>query len=117
MQSVKDGPFCFLLTYKDDGIKFNDNAALTSKRPAAIAHALLDIWSVTGPPAILSCDNGGEFSNLGKNVSRVTSVTISDEVLPDVTHSPTTYYLLPTTYQIWDLGIGDCDLRSPHRCW
>ena len=101
MQSVKDGPFCFLLTYKDDGIKFNDNAALTSKRPAAIAQALLDIWSVIGPPAILSCDNGGEFSNLGKNVRRVTSVNISVEVLPDtLTYylQLTTYYLLPTTY-------------------
>ena len=31
-QSIKDGPFCFLLTYKDDGSKFGDNAALTSKR-------------------------------------------------------------------------------------
>ena len=110
MQSVKDRPFCFLMTYKDDGIKFNDNAALTSKRPAAIAQALLDVWSVIGPPAILGCDNGGEFSNLGKNMKRVTSVNISDEVLPDtltyyILH--TTYYLLPTTYYLLPQLMGE----------
>ena len=100
LQSVKDGPFCFLLTYKDDGIKFNDNAALTSKRPAAIAQALLDVWSVIGPPAILGCDNGGEFSNLGKNMKRVTSVNISDGCYLHTHLLPTTYYLLPTTYYL-----------------
>jgi hypothetical protein len=101
MQSVKDGPFCFLMTYKDDGIKITGTAALTSKRPAAIAQALLDIWSVIGPPAILGCDDDGEFSNLGKNMKRVTSVNISDEVLPTYYYLlPTTYYLLPTPYYL-----------------
>ncbi len=65
-QSIKDGPFCFLLTYKDDGTKFGDNAALTSKNAYAVALALLDIWSILGPPAILSCDNGGKFKALGE---------------------------------------------------
>ena len=82
MQLVKDGPFCFLLTYKDDGTKFNDNAALTSKRVPAIAQALLDIWSVIGPPAILSCDNGGEFSNLGNVRSASLRLSQSGPPLP-----------------------------------
>ena len=80
-QSIKDGLFCFLLTYKDDGSKFDDNAALTSKKAYAVAIALLDIWSVIGPPAILSCDNGGEFKAvLGKNVSKAVNVDLTDEV-------------------------------------
>ena len=79
-QSIKDGPYCFLLTYKDDGSKFGDNAALTSKNANAVALALLDIWSVIGPPAILGCDNGGEFKGLGKNVSKAVNVDLTDEV-------------------------------------
>ena len=54
-QSIKDGPYCFLLTYKDDGTKFGDNAALTSKNAYAVALALLDMWATLGPPGILSC--------------------------------------------------------------
>jgi hypothetical protein len=80
MQSIKDGPFCFLLTYKDDGCKFGDNAALTNKGAYAVALALLDIWSTMGPPAILGCDNGGEFKGLGKNVSKALNIDLTDEV-------------------------------------
>ena len=90
MQSVKDGPFYFLLTYKDDGTKFSDNAALTSTRASAVAHASLDIWSVTGPPAILGCDNGKEFSGLGKNVKNVSE---SSRAIRREVH--TMCYLLP----------------------
>ena len=79
-QSIKDGPYCFLLTYKDDGTKFGDNAALTSKNANAVALALLDIWGTLGPPGILSCDNGGEFKALGKNVSKASNVVLTDEV-------------------------------------
>jgi hypothetical protein len=79
-QSIKDGPFCFLLTYKDDGSKFGDNAALTSKNAYAVALALLDMWSTMGPPAILACDNGGEFSGLGNNVKKAKNVHLTDEV-------------------------------------
>ena len=79
-QSIKDGPYCFLLTYKDDGTKFGDNAALTSKNAYAVALALLDMWATLGPPGILSCDNGGEFKALGKNVSKASNVALTDEV-------------------------------------
>ena len=106
MQSIKDGPFCFLLTYKDDGCKFGDNAALTNKGAYAVALALLDIWSTMGPPAILGCDNGGEFKGLGKNVSKAANVDLNDKV-----HSP------------WQLAVTTCSTTPslaplhPHPTW
>ena len=63
-QSCPDGPYLYLLNYQDHGSKFYDNAALTNKRASTIATALLDIFSVIGPPCILQCDNGKEFSNV-----------------------------------------------------
>ena len=36
---------------------------LTSKRNAAVSAALLDIFSLLGPPAILQTDNGREFQS------------------------------------------------------
>ena len=48
------------------GIKLCDNRALTSKRNAAIAFALLDIFTVYGAPAILQSDNGREFTQVTK---------------------------------------------------
>ena len=46
MQSCKDGNFKFLLNYQDHGIKFYDNRALESKRAAAVAFALVDIFTL-----------------------------------------------------------------------
>ena len=62
MQANKDGPFKFLLNYQDHGIKLYDNRALESKRTAAVAFTMLDIFTVYGAPAILQTDNGCEFS-------------------------------------------------------
>eukprot|EP00965_Chrysotila_dentata_P012075 396077-Pleurochrysis_carterae.AAC.2 len=46
---------------QDHGIKLYDNGPLESKRFAAVAHALVDIFSVIGALAILQYDNGREF--------------------------------------------------------
>ena len=96
-QSIKDGPYCFLLTYKDDGTKFGDNAALTSKNAYAVALALLDMWATLGPPGILSCDNGGEFKALGKNVSKASNVALTDEVHATLYSTPS---LAPLHYLV-----------------
>ena len=81
-QSCPDGSFKFLLNYQDHGIKLYDNATLTSKRNAAIAFALLDIFTRIGAPAILQTDNGREFSGAaGKGLK------LSDEVRADGTLS------------------------------
>ena len=70
-QSCPDGEFKFILNYQDHGTKFCDNAALTSKKAASVALALLDIFSVMAPPAILQCDNGSEFSKVASTRSEL----------------------------------------------
>ena len=52
----------FLLNYQGSGTKLMDARDLSPKRSVAIAFALLDIFTTLGPPAILGCDNGREFS-------------------------------------------------------
>lgn len=64
LQSMPDGEYKFLLNYQDHALKWYDNRPLTSKRAAAVAFALLDIFSVIGPPCLLQADNGREFSNI-----------------------------------------------------
>ena len=76
-QSAPDGVYKFLLNYQDHGVKFYDCRALTHKTSAAVATALLDIFSGIGPPTILQADNGKEFSNIaGNGRNKVTSVSV-----------------------------------------
>ena len=79
LQANADGEFKFLLNYQDHGIKLYDNRALTSKRGAAIAFALLDIFTFIGAPAILQADNGREFSGAaGKDVKGAKYVNLDN---------------------------------------
>ncbi len=53
-QSMPDGNFCFLLNYINHGVKFLFfNIPLTCKHASCIAIALLEIFTVVGPPMIL----------------------------------------------------------------
>jgi hypothetical protein len=61
-QSMPDGDFCFLLNYIDHGDKFLFSIPLTRKRASCITVALLEIFTVVGPPMILQSDNGNEFN-------------------------------------------------------
>jgi hypothetical protein len=61
-QSMPDGNFCFLLNYIDQGVKFLFSIPLTRKHASCIAIALLEIFTVVGPPIILQSDNGNEFN-------------------------------------------------------
>ena len=82
-QSVPDGVYKFLLNYQDHGVKFYDCRPLTHKTVAAVANALLDIFSGIGPPTILQADNGKEFSNVagdGRNKLKTKSVDLSEQV-------------------------------------
>ena len=82
-QSVPDGVYKYLLNYQDHGLKFYDCRPLTHKTVAAVANALLDIFSSIGPPTILQADNGKEFSNVagdGKNKVKTKSVDLSEQV-------------------------------------
>ena len=60
-QSMPDGEFRFLLNYIDHGIKFLFSVPIVRKRASCIAIALLQIFTVIGPPMILQSDNGSEF--------------------------------------------------------
>ncbi len=61
-QSMPDGIFKFLLNYIDHGIKYLISIPIVAKRASCIAHALLTIFTLIGPPKILQSDNGGEFA-------------------------------------------------------
>ena len=81
-QSMPDGNFKFLLNYQDHGIKFLFSLPLTSKRAAGVAWALLQVFTIVGPPAILQSDNGCEFNN--SQIGGGRSVDMNDESIDDV---------------------------------
>ena len=47
---------------QEHGCKLIDLRALVNKSGASVAAALVDIFTIYGPPAILQSDNGSEFS-------------------------------------------------------
>ncbi|MGA1646391.1 MAG: hypothetical protein ACO4AV_15605, partial [bacterium] len=61
-QSMPDGEFKYLLNYIDHGCKFLFSVPIVRKRASCVAQALLQIFSIIGPPCILQSDNGTEFS-------------------------------------------------------
>jgi hypothetical protein len=58
---MPSGDFCFLLNYIDHGVKFLFSIPLTRQHASCISVALLEIFTVVGPPMILQSDNGNEF--------------------------------------------------------
>ncbi|XP_037367457.1 SCAN domain-containing protein 3-like [Talpa occidentalis] len=63
MQLNPDGEYKFIMHYQDLRTKLSFLRALKSKRPKEVAHALLDIFTITGAPSVLQSDNGREFSS------------------------------------------------------
>jgi hypothetical protein len=61
---MPDGDFCFSLNYIDHGVKFLFSMPLTRKHASCIAVALLEIFTVVGPPMIRQLDNGNEFNTV-----------------------------------------------------
>jgi hypothetical protein len=59
---MPNGNFCFLMNYIDHGVKFLFSIPLTCKHASCIAVALLEIFTVVGPPIILQSDGGNEFN-------------------------------------------------------
>ena len=60
-QSMPDESFRFLLTYIDHGVKFLFCIPIVQKTASSITIALLQIFTMIGPPMILQSDNGAEF--------------------------------------------------------
>ena len=67
LQSMLDGSFRFLLNYIDHGIKLLFSMPIVRKRGSCIALALLEIFTIIGPPMILQSDNGSEFHGAAMN--------------------------------------------------
>lgn len=63
--------FKLIMVYKDHLTKFVIIRSLRCKREEEIAHQLLDIFALFGPPCILHSDNGREFVNFRKIVTSV----------------------------------------------
>jgi len=59
---MPSGDLCFLLNYLDHGVKFLFCIPLKRKRASCVAIALLESFTVIGPPMILQSANGQEFS-------------------------------------------------------
>jgi hypothetical protein len=68
---MPDGDFHFMLKYIDHGVKFLFSIPLTRKREICIAVALLEIFTVVGPPMILQSDNGNEFNTAAMTSKQV----------------------------------------------
>jgi hypothetical protein len=68
---MPDGDFCFLLNYIDHGVEFLFSIPLTRKHASCIAFALLEIFTVVGPPMILQSDNGIEFNTVAMTRKQV----------------------------------------------
>ena len=66
-QSMLDGLFRFLLNYIDHGVKFFFSIPIVHKTASSIAIALLQIFTIIGPPMILQSDNGAEFHGAAMN--------------------------------------------------
>ena len=80
-QSMPDGSFNFLLNYVDHGIKFVFSKPIKFKRASCIAVALLEIFTIIGPPMILQSDNGREFSGAAMNSRQL---RLSDQDIDDI---------------------------------
>jgi hypothetical protein len=52
-QSMPNGNFCFLMNYINHGVKFLFSIPLIRKHASCIVVALLEIFTVVGPPMIL----------------------------------------------------------------
>jgi len=66
-QSMPDVSFRFLMNYMDHGVKFLFSIPIVQKTGSSIAVALLQIFTVIGPPMILQSDNGSEFHGAAMN--------------------------------------------------
>ncbi len=60
-QSLPNGEFKYLINYIHHGIKFLFSTPLKFKRASCIAYALIEIFTVIGPPMILQSNNVKEF--------------------------------------------------------
>ena len=64
MQSCPDGEFKYILNYYDHGTKMGWSQAIINQRASSVARALIDVFTIYGPPAILQPDNAKNMSKI-----------------------------------------------------
>jgi hypothetical protein len=67
---MPDGGFKYLLNYIDHGIKYLFSIPLQRKRGSCIAVALIEIFTVIGPPMILQTDNRCKFNAAAMTITK-----------------------------------------------
>jgi hypothetical protein len=102
---MPNGEFKYLLNYIDHGIKFLFSIPLKRKRASCIAVALLEIFTVIGPPMILQSNNGKEFSSVAMTTSQRSEINqgrcegLPDELLIEVIDE--IKKLWPDCHMVW----------------
>ena len=64
MQSCPDEGFKYICNYYDHGTKLGWSQALVNQRATTVARALIDIFTILGPPAILQPDNARNMQQI-----------------------------------------------------
>ena len=64
MQSCPDEGFKYICNYYDHGTKLGWSQALVNQRSTTVARALIDIFTILGPPAILQPDNARNMQQI-----------------------------------------------------
>jgi hypothetical protein len=67
---MPDGGFKYLLNYIDHGIKYLFSIPLQRKQGSCIAIALIEIFTIIGPPMILQTDNGRKFNAAAMTITK-----------------------------------------------
>ena len=71
---------------------------IVAKRASCVTHALMDIFTIIGPPKILQSNNRKEFSIMDRNSSDLDS-PLDDQFLDDVIRN--IKHLWPEVWMVW----------------
>jgi transposase InsO family protein len=80
LRSIADGDFKYLLNYIDHCTKYLVCIPLKSKTARVVAQALVQIFTIIGPPKILQTDNGGEFVGVAYTDKEIRCMQLDDAV-------------------------------------
>ena len=95
LRSIADGDFKYLLNYIDHCTKYLFCIPLKSKTARVVAQALVQIFTIIGPPKILQTDNGGEFVGVAYTDKEIRCMQLDDAV-----RLPTFSYIFSYSFPI-----------------
>ena len=68
MAQARDNEYWYIIHMRDHFTKFSWARAAKQKTSENVVNFLYDIFLMFGPPVIIQCDNGKEFSGLTKKL-------------------------------------------------